>query len=183
MLNDSYWKEYNNGERAYLYSADNKKIAYVQKKENLWQCTIYPEFITEEFNLKGLDSLEEVEWQVTLYIYNRCNNIANQLHRIRDHLPSIHELAEKAIKIKKNNDDTAITYDGNKYKCNLLMSGDSYTSGSMMLTKEEYEIVKKVTDVANWDNLDSHPWSGSFEITCEELDDRRRNSKAKYENQ
>ena len=40
--------------------------------------------------------MEEVEWQVTLYIGNKCNKIANQLHKIRDHLPSIHELAEKA---------------------------------------------------------------------------------------
>lgn len=76
-----------------------KKIAYVQKKESLWQCTIYPEFITEEFNLKGLDSLEEVEWQITLYIHNRCNKIASQLHQIRDHLP----IAYKELDDRKGN--------------------------------------------------------------------------------
>ena len=32
MLNDSYWKEYNNGECAFLWSADGEKIAYIQKK-------------------------------------------------------------------------------------------------------------------------------------------------------
>lgn len=95
MLNDSYWKEYN-GERAYLYSSDNTKIAYIQEQENVWDCTIYPEYIAEGFYLMNIDSIEEAEWQITLYIYNRCNEIANQLYKIRDHLPSIHELAEKA---------------------------------------------------------------------------------------
>ena len=96
MLNDSYWKEYNDGERAYLYSSDNKKIAYIQKKENAWDCTIYPEYIAEGFYLMNIDSIEEAEWQITLYIYNRCNEIANSLHKIRDHLPSIHDLADRA---------------------------------------------------------------------------------------
>ena len=32
MLNDSYWKEYNDGERAFLWSAGGEKIAYIQKK-------------------------------------------------------------------------------------------------------------------------------------------------------
>ena len=96
MLNDSYWKEYNDGERAYLYSSDNRKIAYIQKRENAWDCKIYPKFITDGFYLMNIDSIEETEWQITLYIYNRCNEIANQLHKLRDHLPSIHELAEKA---------------------------------------------------------------------------------------
>lgn len=99
MLNDSYWKEFNNGERAMLYSADGKEIiAYVQKKDTVWDCTIYPDFIAEGFYYRGMSSVEEVEWQVTLYINNKCNKIANQLHKIRDHLPSIHELAEKAWK-------------------------------------------------------------------------------------
>ena len=99
MLNDSYWREYNNGERAYLISAEKEKIAYVQKKDDVWDCSIYPELITEKFYYRGIDSIEEIEWQVTLHIYNRCNKIANQLHRIRDHLPSTHKLADKASKI------------------------------------------------------------------------------------
>lgn len=60
-----------------------------------------------------------------------------------------------------------------KYKCDLLLSADDYTEGTMMLTKEEYEIVKRVTNKANWDNLDAHHWSGSFIISCEELDGER----------
>ena len=98
MLNDSYWKEYNDGEMAFLYSSDNKKIAYIQKQESGWDCTIYPKYIAEGFYLMDIDSIEEAEWQMTLYIYDRCNEIANQLHKIRDHLPCIHELAEKARK-------------------------------------------------------------------------------------
>jgi hypothetical protein len=37
-------------------------------------------------------SIEEAEWQATLEIYNTCNILANQCHKLRDHLPSIHKL-------------------------------------------------------------------------------------------
>lgn len=99
MLNDSYWKEYrvaNDGESAFLWSANGEKLAYIQRKDIVWDCIIYPELIAESFYYNGMSSIEEVEWQVTLYINNKCNNIANQLHKIRNHLPSIHELARKA---------------------------------------------------------------------------------------
>ena len=91
MLNDSYWEEYNDGERAFLWSADGERIG---------NCMIYPELIAESFYYNGTSSIKEVEWQVTLYIGNKCNRIANQLHKIRDHLPSIHELADKAMETK-----------------------------------------------------------------------------------
>ena len=103
MLNDSYWKEYNDGERAVLYSAEGEEVgvlAYIQRKDLVWDCLIYHELIAESFYYNGMSSIEEVEWQVTLYINNKCNKIANQLHKIRDHLPSIHELARKAEVIK-----------------------------------------------------------------------------------
>ena len=100
MLNDSYWKEYNDGERAYLLSSSKEKIAYIQNKNSVWDCVIYPELISDSFYWRGIDSIEEIEWQITLYIYNRCNEIADQLYKIRDHLPSAHELAEKAGVIK-----------------------------------------------------------------------------------
>ena len=96
MLNDSYWKEYNDGEMAVLWSADGEKIAYIQKKDTVWDCMIWPKLIAENFYYNGLSTMEEVEWQVTLYIGNKCNKMANQLHKIRDHLPSIHELAKRA---------------------------------------------------------------------------------------
>ena len=97
MLNDSYWKEYNNGERAYLRSANGENIAYIQREETVWSCTIYPKLINESFYWKGITTLSELEWQMTLYIHNQCNKIANQLHSIRDHLPSIHELADRVF--------------------------------------------------------------------------------------
>lgn len=100
MLNDSYWKEYNDGERAFLWSAGGETIAYIQKKDTVWDCTILPKLIAESFYYNGMSSIEEVEWQVTLYIGNKCNKIANQLHKIRDHLPSVHDLAERVRAIK-----------------------------------------------------------------------------------
>lgn len=96
MLNDSYWREYNDGKSAFLHSVDGEIIAYVQYKHDSWICTIQPTLIAEEFRWCGIDSIKTVEWQTTNYIYNKCNDIANQLHKIRDHLPSIHVLAEKA---------------------------------------------------------------------------------------
>ena len=95
MLNDSYWEEYYDGERAYLFSADKEIIAFIQEINSAWNCVIYPELIAEKFYWIGIYPIEEIEWQTTLYIYNRCNEIANSMHRIRDHLPSIHELADR----------------------------------------------------------------------------------------
>lgn len=40
-----------------------------------------------------------------------------------------------------------------------------------MLTKEEYEIVKRVTDISNWDDLEEGSWSGHFIISCDELEE------------
>lgn len=57
-----------------------------------------------------------------------------------------------------------------KYKCDLRISGEESTTGTMMLTKEEYEIVKRVSDISNWDDLDYEMWSGNFSIECEELE-------------
>ena len=96
MLNDSYWEEYNGGERAFLKSVSGDTIAYIQKKDSIWDCKIYPELIKENFYLRGMNSIEETEWQVTLYIDDNCRNIMNNVCEIRDHLPIIHELAERA---------------------------------------------------------------------------------------
>lgn len=99
MLDDSYyWKEYNDG-RACLFSVDKHMIAFIEKKDDIWYCKIYPELISEDFYFPLVSSIEEIEWQVTLHINSKCNKIANQLHKIRDHLPSIHELAEKCGRI------------------------------------------------------------------------------------
>ena len=57
-----------------------------------------------------------------------------------------------------------------KYKCDLCLDAEDWTTGTMMLTKEEYEIVKRVTDISNWDDLEEGSWSGHFYISCEELE-------------
>jgi len=44
-------------------------------------------------------SLEYAEWQAVLHLGNRCNAEANYYHRIRDKLPSVHDLAERALVI------------------------------------------------------------------------------------
>ena len=96
MLHDSYWKEYNDGERAFLWSSSGETLAYIQRKDTVWDCTIYPKLIAENFYYNGLSSIEEVEWQVTLFIYNKCIKITNQLHTIRHRLPSLPELERRA---------------------------------------------------------------------------------------
>ena len=96
MLNDSYWEEYDNGTIAYLFAPDGEGIAYIQRRDTTWHCQILSTLIAETFEYFGLSTIEEVEWQITLYINKRCTVVANELHKIRDHLPSIHELADKA---------------------------------------------------------------------------------------
>lgn len=59
-----------------------------------------------------------------------------------------------------------------KYLCHLCLSAEGDTTGTMMLTKEEYEIIKCVADTNNWDNLKRDSWNGMLGITCEELDDK-----------
>lgn len=58
-----------------------------------------------------------------------------------------------------------------KYRCELMQSAEGTTTGFMMLTKEEYEIVKRVSDYNNWEDLDYDAWCGGLFITCEELDE------------
>lgn len=96
MLNDSYWKEYDNGKRACLLASSGETIAFVGREDFTWHCIIYPKLITEAFEYFGEASIEEVEWQITLHINKRCTVVANELHKIRDHLPSIHYLADRA---------------------------------------------------------------------------------------
>jgi len=58
-----------------------------------------------------------------------------------------------------------------KYKCDLCLFAEDFTYGTMMLTKAEYNTVKRVTNPNNWDDLDANMWSGLFSIECEELEE------------
>lgn len=67
-----------------------------------------------------------------------------------------------AIEVKKDNDQ--------KYECHLEYCAECDTSGSIMLTKEEYETVKRVANTDNWNNLKWSPFSGILIIWCDDLD-------------
>lgn len=60
-----------------------------------------------------------------------------------------------------------------KYKCDLGLSAEGVATGYMYLTEEEYNIVKKVSDTANWECFYDEGWSGSFGMYCKELEERR----------
>lgn len=73
----------------------NKTLARARNMYDLgW--FVYLPCIDEQFYKIEAATAEEAEWRVTLLLYNRCNQMANYFHKIRDHLPSIHELADKA---------------------------------------------------------------------------------------
>lgn len=55
------------------------------------------------------------------------------------------------------------------YKCYLSQSAEDTTTGTMMLTKKEYELVKRVANYSNWDNCIESDWCGSLDIYCPEL--------------
>ena len=61
-------------------------------------------------------------------------------------------------------------YNSQKYECHLEYQAEGVTSGTMMLTKDEYELVKRVIDTDNWDNFKAEEWSGSLDIWCDELE-------------
>jgi hypothetical protein len=57
-----------------------------------------------------------------------------------------------------------------KYECDLYLSAEETTTGTMMVTKEEYEFLKRVTDLTNWNNLNYKPWCGHLQVYCRELE-------------
>ena len=60
--------------------------------------------------------------------------------------------------------------DDHKYKCDLWISAYGLTAG-IMLTKSEYEIIKKVSDMLNRNDLNDGSWVGRFGVWCEELEE------------
>ena len=100
MLNDTKWEPFDESEE-FLKNCDGMIIARLRKhwNEARWICTFSPQLdnvdVHFSLELEGIKSVEEARWQATAWIYNQCNYIANHFHRIRDHLPSVHELAEE----------------------------------------------------------------------------------------
>lgn len=102
-MNKWHWKEIEIYEEHLVDENDNviARLMYTDYGTvlNGWRCIFYnKECNTKYVNQIYANSIEEARWQATLWIHNECNFIANSYHRIRDHLPSIHELAEAAIK-------------------------------------------------------------------------------------
>ncbi len=69
-------------------------VGYLALNYDRSWCRFYNDDFDMKFSLtiEGLKNTEEAIWQATLWIYQTCNQVANSFHRIRDHLPSLHEL-------------------------------------------------------------------------------------------
>ena len=81
--------------RSFLCDVDNDckfVISIFNTSEGTYRIHLF-EFKTIEMDL---DSMAVAEWQAVLKLYDACNQKANYYHNIRDHLPSIHYLAERA---------------------------------------------------------------------------------------
>lgn len=89
-MNDIIWKQI--GECLGLYAADDDLIASIEKEDlKVWHLYSYIQYDTVE-KLIYANSIEEAKWKATNELYNQCNKCANYYHRIRDHLPNIHNL-------------------------------------------------------------------------------------------
>jgi hypothetical protein len=79
-----------------LTSADGNVICSIWKSgENEWEGR-FEEPEIRSFLLRNVNSSDKAKWQATLLLCSCLNEKANYLLRIRDKLPSILELAEKA---------------------------------------------------------------------------------------
>lgn len=101
MLNDWKWEKIDDYE--YVVRDNNNAIIIqlIQLWNKQWRCVFY----NDKYELKyytfflGNTTIEEIQWQATLWVNKQCTNIANSFHHIRDHLPSIHDLFDKTIKL------------------------------------------------------------------------------------
>lgn len=51
-----------------------------------------------------------------------------------------------------------------KYRYNVMLSADDMTVGSVVLNKDEAELVSRITNPKNWNDLIENEYSGSFFI-------------------
>ena len=101
MLNDWKWEKIDDYE--YVVRDNNNAIIIqlIQIWDKQWRCAFYNDKYELKYytNFPGDTTIEEIQWQATLWVNEQCNNIANSFHHIRDHLPSIHDLFDKTIKL------------------------------------------------------------------------------------
>ena len=103
MLNDWKWEKIDNYK--YVIRDNNNKIIIDLKqiRNEQWICTLYNDEYEYELRQRAFfpenTTIEEIQWQVTIWISKQCNNIANSFHYIRDHLPSAYDLFDKITKL------------------------------------------------------------------------------------
>ena len=62
-----------------------------------------------------------------------------------------------------------------KYLCQLSYNAEGRTTGTMYLTASEYELIKRVTKISNWENLQYENFCGSLHVWCDELEEWNKN--------
>lgn len=88
------WKD--EGNQQCLYDDSEKLICRIKKITGQINWALYAPDIFDELYMFPAHTKEVARWRATVMVYNECNRIANYFHKIRDHLPSLHELAAEA---------------------------------------------------------------------------------------
>lgn len=55
-----------------------------------------------------------------------------------------------------------------KHRYHVCQSAEGYTTGTILLTKAQADVVEFATNINNWDNLDEESYSGDFSIYIDE---------------
>lgn len=95
MLNDSKWIDI--GETVFeLRNKDNELISTLSynEVENMWQLE---NGLNDNYILIEADSSSKAKWKATVELGNYYNGIISLCMAIRDHLPSLGELYDKAF--------------------------------------------------------------------------------------
>ena len=90
-----YWRETTKG--SFLFDENGAEILRIL-------CVDYEKYVVTldcipykpVYKLVGIQSPEEAKWRAVLTLHDVCNRKANYYHNIRDHLPSIRDLAMEA---------------------------------------------------------------------------------------
>jgi hypothetical protein len=101
MLNDSRWVDV--GEtvselRTHEY--ENKLIATISYNEvyDNWQLEVEPAYLDDFVITFNAHNLDEAKWLATVKLNHHCNMVVGCYMKVRDHLPLMGELYDKAYK-------------------------------------------------------------------------------------
>lgn len=87
------WERYNQVHSALRFNS--RTIANIYKDDDICHCLINLGFFTDGFQVCDINSIEEIELLVTAHIYSKCNQVINELHKVREQLPDLNELRNK----------------------------------------------------------------------------------------